>query len=75
MHFDVELDTRGLLCPLPILKTKFQMDKMTPGQVLRVLSTDAGSLRDMEAYARQTSNRLLSTTQTESEIVFYLAKA
>ena len=74
MHFDEELDARGLLCPLPILKTRFKMDSMSSGQVLKVISTDAGSVRDMEAFARQTENELLSSTDEGGEYVFRLRK-
>lgn len=74
MHFDRELDTRGLRCPLPILKTRFAMDAMAPGQVLKVLSTDDGSVRDMEAFARQTRNELLASLADEGQYVFFLLK-
>ena len=75
MHFDRELDARGLLCPLPILKTRFALDAMASGEVLKVVATDAGSVRDMEAFARQTDNRLLSSTEDGGEYVFLLRKA
>ena len=74
MHFDDQLDARGLLCPLPILKTRFKLDTMSAGQVLRVISTDAGSVRDMEAFARQTENELLASTSEGGEFVFHLRK-
>jgi tRNA 2-thiouridine synthesizing protein A len=74
MHFDEELDARGLLCPLPILKTRFKIDVMASGQVLKVISTDAGSVRDMEAFARQTENELLASMAEGGEFVFLLRK-
>lgn len=74
MHFDRELDARGLLCPLPILKTRFAMDAMASGEVLKVLSTDGGSVRDMEAFARQTRNELLASLADAGEYVFFLLK-
>lgn len=74
MHFDVELDARGLLCPLPILKTRFAIDGLEPGQVLRVLSTDEGSVRDMAAFARQTRNDLLHSSADDGVYVFYLRR-
>ena len=74
MDFDQELDTRGLLCPIPILKTKGAIDTMQPGQVLKVVSTDAGSVRDMEAFARQTANRLLHSFVEGKDFVFFLRK-
>ena len=58
MHIDKELDTRGLNCPLPILKAKKALTDMLSGQLLRVVSTDAGSLRDFQAFAKQTGNEL-----------------
>lgn len=74
MQFDEELDARGLLCPLPILKTRFKMDTMSKGEILKVISTDAGSVRDMEAFARQTQNELLASTAEGEEYVFHLRK-
>ncbi|MCB4363867.1 sulfurtransferase TusA family protein [Hydrogenophaga taeniospiralis] len=59
MHADKELDARGLNCPLPILKAKKALADMHSGQVLRVISTDAGSVRDFQAFAKQTGNELL----------------
>lgn len=72
MDYDVELNTRGLRCPLPILKTRLAMDGMESGQVIKVISTDAGSVRDMEAFARQTEHDLLDSLEAEGEYVFYL---
>jgi tRNA 2-thiouridine synthesizing protein A len=57
---DVELDTRGLNCPLPILKAKKSLASMTSGQLLRVTSTDTGSLRDFQAFCKQTGNELIN---------------
>jgi len=56
---DKEIDTRGLNCPLPILKAKKALSEMLSGQVLKVVSTDAGSIRDFQAFAKQTGNTLL----------------
>ena len=55
----VDLDTRGLNCPLPILKAKKALSNMHSGQLLRVVSTDAGSVRDFQAFAKQTGNELV----------------
>ncbi|HUN91698.1 MAG TPA: sulfurtransferase TusA family protein [Burkholderiaceae bacterium] len=74
MQFDRELDARGLQCPLPIVKTKKQLNEMASGQVLRVVSTDVGSLKDMEAFAEQTGNALLSTETLGKEFVFFLRR-
>jgi tRNA 2-thiouridine synthesizing protein A len=64
MDIHKELDTRGLNCPLPILKAKKALGELSSGQLLRVVSTDAGSLRDFQAFARQTGNVLVEQ-QTE----------
>ena len=59
LTFDIELDTCGLNCPLPILKAKKSLTTMQSGQVLKVMSTDPGVQRDFEAFAKQTGNELL----------------
>ena len=59
LTFDIELDTCGLNCPLPILKAKKSLTPMQSGQVLKVMSTDPGAQRDFEAFAKQTGNELL----------------
>ena len=74
MNFDKDLDARGLNCPLPIIKTKKALNDLTSGQVLRVASTDSGSIKDMEAFAKQTGNELLSSTQEAGDYVFFLKK-
>ncbi len=74
MNFDKELDARGLSCPLPIVKTKKSLADMTSGQVLKVVSTDAGSLKDMQAFAKQTGNPLLETKEEGGTYVFFLSK-
>ena len=73
MNIDVELDTRGLNCPLPILKAKKALTTMQSGQVLKVVSTDTGSLRDFAAFAKQTGNELLSQT-TEGDNFIHVLK-
>jgi tRNA 2-thiouridine synthesizing protein A len=74
MNIDVELDTRGLNCPLPILKAKKALTSMMSGQVLRVVSTDTGSVRDFAAFAKQTGNELLSQTNEGSDFVHVLKR-
>lgn len=74
MNFDKELDARGLSCPLPIVKTKKSLTDMTSGQVLKVVSTDSGSVKDMQAFANQTGNELLSSGEEGKEFVFFLRK-
>ena len=75
MNFDKEFDASGLACPLPIVKTKKSLADMTPGQVLRVISTDAGSVCDMAAFADQTGHALLHSGQEGGKYVFLLKKA
>lgn len=74
MDFSKELDARGLNCPLPILKTKKALNELTTGQVLKVVSTDAGSVKDMEAFAKQTGNELLGSKDEGKEYVFFIKK-
>ncbi|MDD3884128.1 MAG: sulfurtransferase TusA family protein [Gallionella sp.] len=74
MNFDKELDARGLNCPLPIIKTKKALVDMTSDQVLRVLSTDCGSVKDMAAFAEQTGNTLMGQEEANGEYVFYMKK-
>ena len=74
MEFTRELDARGLNCPLPILKTKKSLDAMATGDVLKVVATDSGSIKDMQAFARQTGNELLESRETGKEYVFFLRK-
>jgi tRNA 2-thiouridine synthesizing protein A len=69
-----ELDTRGLNCPLPILKTKKMLSEMQAGEVLRVVSTDPGSVRDFQAFARQTGNELLEQVSGTSEFIHVLKR-
>ena len=75
MDFNKEFDASGLACPLPIVKTKKALTDMAPGQVLRVVSTDPGSVCDMEAFAEQTGNTLLSSSTEDKKYVFFLKKA
>jgi len=74
MDAQKELDTRGLNCPLPILKAKKALSDMLSGEVLKVLATDPGSVRDFQAFARQTGNELVKQTNSESEFVHYLRR-
>ena len=74
MQTDQEIDTRGLNCPLPILKAKKALAGMESGQLLKVLSTDAGSLRDFQAFAKQTGNELLEQQTLGDEFVHVLRR-
>ena len=74
MQIDKEIDTRGLNCPLPILKAKKALADMQSGQVLKVLATDSGSVRDFQAFARQTGNELVEQQTVGSEYVHVLRR-
>ena len=74
MDANKEIDTRGLNCPLPILKAKKALADMASGELLRVVSTDPGSMRDFQAFARQTGNELVEQTTQGSEFVHLLRR-
>ena len=74
MQIDKEIDTRGLNCPLPILKAKKALAELQSGQVLKVVSTDGGSLRDFQAFAKQTGNELLEQQTVDSEYIHVLRR-
>jgi tRNA 2-thiouridine synthesizing protein A len=74
MNFDKELDARGLNCPLPILRAKKALAEVGIGQVLKILSTDPGSVKDFAAFAKQTGNELLSTAEAGGEFTFFMKK-
>ena len=74
MNIDKELDTRGLNCPLPILKAKKALAEMQSGQLLKVVSTDAGSTRDFMAFARQTGNDLVEQQTVGNDYIHVLKR-
>ena len=72
--FDQVLDCKGMNCPLPILKTKKQMDAMQSGQVLKMVSTDPGSINDMQAFTRRTGHELLESISEDGNYIFLVRK-
>ena len=72
MNFDKELDARGLNCPLPILRTKKALADLHSGQVLKVLATDPGSVKDFQAFSKQTGHQLLDQSEANKEYTFFL---
>jgi tRNA 2-thiouridine synthesizing protein A len=74
MDFDKDLDARGLNCPLPILRAKKALADMTSGQVLRILATDPGSVKDFQAFSKQTGNELLSHSEANKEYTFFMKR-
>jgi tRNA 2-thiouridine synthesizing protein A len=73
--FDLELDARGLNCPLPILRAKKSIQTLSTGQVLRIVATDPGSVKDFEGFCKQTGNALLASAQQGGEYHFHIRKA
>ncbi len=73
-NFDKELDARGLNCPLPILRAKKALNELGAGQTLRIMATDPGSVKDFQAFAKQTGNELLESSEASGEYVFLLKK-
>ncbi len=71
---DAELDARGLNCPLPILRAKKSINGLSAGQVLKIIATDPGSVKDFEAFCKQTGNELLDTTEQAGEFHFNIRK-
>lgn len=74
MQFDKELDARGLNCPLPILRTKKALTDMVSGQVLKIMATDPGAMKDFQAFCKQTGNALLASDSTADEFIFFMRK-
>ncbi len=73
-HIDKDLDVKGLNCPLPILRAKKALTDMASGQVLKVVATDPGSIKDFAAFCKQTGNTLLSSVDSGAEYTFHIAK-
>jgi len=74
MNIDKELDTRGLNCPLPILKAKKALTDMTSGQLLKIVATDSGSVRDFQAFAKQTGNELVEQQTLGADFIHVLRR-
>jgi tRNA 2-thiouridine synthesizing protein A len=74
MNFDKELDARGLNCPLPILRAKKALSDMQSGQVLKVVATDPGAVKDFQTFAKQTGNALLQHAEANREFTLYVQR-
>lgn len=74
MDSDVQLDAKGLNCPLPILKAKKTLKGMDSGQVLEILSTDPGSVADFDSFCRTTGNEMLDSSQGDGLFTYYIKK-
>ncbi len=75
MSFDAELDAKGLNCPLPILRAKKAINALSAGQVLKIIATDPGSVKDFEAFCNQTGNELLSSAEADGAFEFMIKKS
>lgn len=71
---DMELDARGLNCPLPILRTRKSIQSLSSGQVLKIIATDPGSVKDLEVFCKQTGHQLLDSRQSNGEYHFSIRK-
>ena len=74
-NFDKELDASGLNCPLPILRAKKALAGLEVGQVLHIIATDPGSVKDFEAFANQTGNELMESSENGGKFEFLIKKA
>ncbi|MGH8709373.1 MAG: sulfurtransferase TusA family protein [Burkholderiales bacterium] len=74
MNFDKELDARGLNCPLPILRAKKALTGMLSGQVLKVVATDPGAVKDFQTFAKQTGNELLQHAEANREFTLFVKR-
>jgi len=74
ISFDKELDAKGLSCPLPILRAKKALADMASGQVLKIVATDPGSIRDFKAFAKQTGNELLAQQEADELFIHFLKR-
>ena len=74
-EFTEKFDATGLNCPLPILRAKKVLNTLTSGDVLYVISTDSGSVKDFDAFCKQTGNELMESTEAEGKFHYYIKKA
>lgn len=74
-NYDEELDASGLNCPLPILRAKKALNTMDSGKILRIIATDPGSVKDFEAFSKQTGNDLLESKEVGGKYEFLIKKA
>lgn len=74
LNIDLEIDARGLNCPLPILRTRKGINTLASGQVVKIIATDPGSVKDLEAFCKQTGNEMLESGQQDGEYHFNIRK-
>ena len=74
LNIDLEIDARGLNCPLPILRTRKGINTLASGQVVKIIATDPGSVKDLEVFCKQTGNEMLESSQQDGEYCFNIRK-
>ncbi|MCP4494186.1 MAG: sulfurtransferase TusA family protein [Gammaproteobacteria bacterium] len=74
-EFNQQLDASGLNCPLPILKARKQLSSLETGEVLYIIATDSGSVKDFDAFCKQTGHSLLDSTEADGKYHYYIKKA
>ncbi|MEX2461422.1 MAG: sulfurtransferase TusA family protein [Paenibacillaceae bacterium] len=74
MQTDIVVDTKGMACPMPIVKAKKALDSLEPGQIMEVLSTDKGSVNDFQAWVKQTKHELIKHEEVQGVFTFYVRK-
>lgn len=74
LSFQSELDASGLNCPLPILRAKKSLAALETGEILHIIATDPGSVKDFESFSNQTGNELLESNQLDGKFNFYIKK-
>lgn len=74
MDFNQELDVKGLKCPLPILRTKKALASMSTGQILKIVATDPTTVKDFDAFARQTGHEIVSSPEAGAEEFVFLIR-
>ena len=72
VNIDVELDCKGMYCPMPIVKLKKATKTMESGQLLKLVATDPGSVRDVPSWANKTGSEIIETTESEGEYAFII---
>ena len=74
LNIDLEIGARGLNCPLPILRTRKGINTLASGQVVKIIATDPGSVKDLEVFCKQTGNEMLESSQQDGEYYFNIRK-
>ncbi len=74
MDIDKKFDCTGFFCPMPVVKTKLELEKLDSGQILKVIADDPGSKEDFPAWCSETGHKLLDTDEDNGDFIFYIVK-